>query len=543
MQDLSFTFPTPHFFLKGIEFSFMIYTFSNAYAPDGERMNIEEKKGKITATIEGLRTAGGQLEMPGHAEVCAYECEKGIRISVTAQIGGLEEVIRCIKVTVYGVPEGEVINLIDARPRAIPAEGLNLKYPEGWRDVGTPLVILQDDQKGLHYYRSLDTTVRDKRFVFIRKEERIDVELIFEEAATKMTGKIEVPEWEVGYGENLADIYEPHRLHVESSYGLVPWEKREDVPQWAREISLVAAIHCQHWTGYIFNDYEQVLENLKKICRQVEGRRVLAYLPGWEGRYYWKYGNYSPDTRMGGREGFLHLCQGAKELGVHVMPMFGINIVGSHFDNYEEWGLPSEFRGLGGSQYGGSVDWDGSRHYDHSSNRNLNPAAPRWQNRLFSQVTGLMDEYGFDAAFFDIAAVWMNDPNHDLYHGIKKLARRLKSHNPDVLLAGEAWYDGLAACIPLLQCGHTDGVLHWHDEAYAPMFDSYARGFGHLCLGDVSRGSTGVHELGYNVYRRCPLRKGIIPTITIVDGTLEKAPEQAAEIFKDANQYADLFLC
>ncbi len=542
MQDLSFSFPTPHFHLNGIEFSIMIYTFSNAYAPDEDKMCIEEEEEKVTAVIKGLRFAGGQLEMPGHVEINAHCCGEGIRIGATAWIDSREEVIRCIKVTVYGVPDGDLVNLIDARPRAIPTEGVNLKYPEGWRDVGTPLVILRDRQEYLHYYRSLDTMVRDKRFVFVRTKERLTAELIFEEAATNMTERIDMPEWEVGRGKSIADIYESHRLHVENSYGLTSWEERADVPKWARDISLIAAIHCQHWTGYVFNDYEQVLENLKKICRQVEGRRILAYLPGWEGRYYWKYGNYSPDERMGGKEGFLRLCQGAKELGIHVMPMFGINIVGSHFDNYEEWGLPSEFRGPGGSQYGGSVDWDGSRHYDHSSNRNLNPAAPRWQNRLYSQVTGLMDEYGFDAAFFDIAAVWMNDPNHNLYEGIKKLARRLKDHNPDVLLAGEAWYDGLAACIPLLQCGHTDGTLHWHDEAYAPMFDTYVRGFGHLCLGDVSRGSTGVHELGYNEYRRCPLRKGIIPTITIVDGTLEKAPDQAAEIFKDANLYAEMFL-
>lgn len=65
---------------------------------------------------------------------------------------------------------------------------------------------------------------------------------------------------------------------------------------------------------------------------------MLAYLPGWEGRYYWKYGNYVPDERMGGKEGFRKLCDGAKELGVHIMPMFGINVVGSHFENYEEWG-------------------------------------------------------------------------------------------------------------------------------------------------------------------------------------------------------------
>lgn len=74
------------------------------------------------------------------------------------------------------------------------------------------------------------------------------------------------------------------------------------------------------------------------------------------------------------------------------------------------------------------------------------------------------------------------------------------------------------------------------------MFDSYVRGFGHLCLGDVSRGSTGVHELGFNPIKRCPLRRGIIPTITITDGTLENAPEAAAEIFEDANRYARMYL-
>lgn len=60
--------------------------------------------------------------------------------------------------------------------------------------------------------------------------------------------------------------------------------------------------------------------------------------------------------------------------------------------------------------------------------------------------------------------------------------------------------------------------------------------------GDVSRGSTGVHELGFNPIKRCPLRRGIIPTITITDGTLENAPEAAAEIFEDANRYARMYL-
>lgn len=542
MQDLSYSFPTPHFILGDYEFSVMIYTFRNVYAPDENKLCMKQDENTIQADIGGLRWAGGQMEMPGAVEVRASLCECGIRIKASAAINNGSEDIRCIKITLHGIPEGEIINLIDARPREIPQEGLNLKYPEGWRDVGTPLVIMETSSGNLLYFRSLDDLVRDKRFVFTHTADGLNAELIFEEAATRMSDRIEAPEWEIGRGSSVAQIYGPHRLHVEKCYGLEAWEKRTDVPEWAREISLVASIHCQHWTGYVFNDYKMVLENLKKICTQVEGRRVLAYLPGWEGRYYWKYGNYCPDERMGGKEGFRKLCEGARDLGVHVMPMFGINAVGNHFEGYEEWGAPSEFRGPAGSRYGGSVDWDGSRHYDHNSNRSLNPAAPRWQNRLYSQVTELMADYGFDAAFFDISAVWMNDPNHYLYDGVRQLMGRLKKYNPDMLLAGEGWYDGLAACIPLLQCGHTDGVLHWHDEAFPPMFDTYVRGFGHLCLGDVSRGSTGVHELGFNPIKRCPLRKGIIPTITITDGTLENAPEAAAAIFEDANRYARIYL-
>lgn len=542
MQDLSYSFPTPHFILGDYEFSVMIYTFRNVYAPDENKLCMKQDENTILADIGGLRWAGGQMEMPGAVEVRASLCECGIRIKASATIHNGSEDIRCIKITLHGIPEGKIINLIDARPREIPQEGLNLKYPEGWRDVGTPLVIMETSSGNLLYFRSLDDIVRDKRFVFTHTADGLNAELIFEEAATRMSDRIKAPEWEIGRGSSVAQIYGPHRLHVEKCYGLEAWEKRTDVPEWAREISLVASIHCQHWTGYVFNDYEMVLENLKKICTQVEGRRVLAYLPGWEGRYYWKYGNYYPDERMGGKEGFRKLCEGARDLGVHVMPMFGINAVGNHFEGYEEWGAPSEFRGPAGSRYGGSVDWDGSRHYDHNSNRSLNPAAPRWQNRLYSQVTELMADYGFDAAFFDISAVWMNDPNHYLYDGVRQLMGRLKKYNPDMLLAGEGWYDGLAACIPLLQCGHTDGVFHWHDEAFPPMFDTYVRGFGHLCLGDVSRGSTGVHELGFNPIKRCPLRKGIIPTITITDGTLENAPEAAAEIFEDANRYARIYL-
>ena len=176
------------------------------------------------------------MKTPGRVLVSAYGTNTGIRVKAEAEIEN-EEDIRCIKIILYGIPEGKLVNLIDARPRSIPAEGLNLKYPEGWRDVGTPLVILKKEDGAYLYFRSLDECVRDKRFVFVRNGNRMDAELIFEEMAVRMTNRIVVPEWEIGYGTCLQEIYEPHRLHVEKSYGLVPWEQRADVPDWARGFS------------------------------------------------------------------------------------------------------------------------------------------------------------------------------------------------------------------------------------------------------------------------------------------------------------------
>jgi len=539
MQDLSFNFKNAIFQWGQAEFSVMIYTHSNAFSLNPTDTTAED--GRISCS--SLLTCGGQETAEGKVVIREVQSKNEISLRIKAKIDDLGEEIRSVKVTIRGLPTGEIINLIDARPKEIPVEGLRFKYPEGWRDAGTPLVLMKTAQGKSLYVRSMDTRVREKTFVFQKEETGLRAELIYEPVATEMGNTIEVPEWKIGFTSKPEQIYEDHRNHAEAAFELQRWKEREDVPSWARDVSLIAAIHCQHWTGYIFNDYQAVLEDIEKLCDKIESRRILAFLPGWEGRYYWKYGNYSPDERLGGAEGFRKLIEGAHRLGVHVMPMFGINITGVHHEGFSAWGEPCEIRTASGNFSRASVDWDGSRHYDHSSNRTLNPASPKWQNRLVQQITGLADDYGFDGAFLDIAAAWSNDPNHYVYEGVKALTSRLKENRPDFLLAGEGWYDGLMACIPLLQCGHTDGHLHWHDEAYAPMFDTYARNFGHLCLGDPVRLSTGVHEQGTNPEWRCPLRKGIIPTMTIVDGTLDDMNHECVnQIIADAKEYAERYL-
>ena len=69
------------------------------------------------------------------------------------------------------------------------------------------------------------------------------------------------------------------------------------------------------------------------------------------------------------------------------------------------------------------------------------------------------------------------------------------------------------------------------------MFDTYVREFGHLCLGDPAFLSTGVHEQGHNPEWRTPLTKGVIPTLTVIGGTLDGAPERVDMIIGDAEEY------
>lgn len=540
MQDLSFDFGDQIFEFNGLHFGIQVFTFENVYGLDQSQVAITQDGLRFTVVCNGLSWAGGQERVEGFVSLEAVAQANSTCFEIEAHC---TKTIRCVKLFFTNVTPGVIVNLREGSAREIPETGLNLRYPEGWRELYTPLVVLQNQAKELQYFRSLDSQIREKRFVFIPKDDTLTVELIFEDTAIEMTNRVKVPTWEVGWTGSVQQILKDQASHLEQTLNLVPWEKRSDVPDWARQISLVAAIHCQHYTGYVFNDYSKVLETLRWLAERIEPQRILAYLPGWEGRYYWQYGDYRPDPRMGGEAGFTRLIEGARALGIHVMPMFGINIVNRAIENFEQWGAPAISSQAGGLTGAGSVDWDGSRNYDLGWGALLNPGAPTWQNRLVTQITGLVEKYGFDGVFLDISACWQNDPRHNMYTGTFKLIERLRENHPELLVAGEGWYDGVGLATPLMQTGHTEGKLHWHDDlAYPGFFDKYNRSFAHLCLGDPGRGSTGVHELGYNPIRTSPLRKGVIPTITIVEDTLEKAPAEVLKIIEAGRSYANLYI-
>jgi len=112
--------------------------------------------------------------------------------------------------------------------------------------------------------------------------------------------------------------------------------------------------------------------------------------------------------------------------------------------------------------------------------------------------------------------------------GLRQLNARLRAGHPELLVAGEDWYDGLLPILPVFQQTATwRQVPEWVGR--------YARLIGHICDGDPSRNSTGVHEAGCSPYVRLPQTETYIPTLTFVDGTLEEAlPEIEAVIAQAA---------
>lgn len=546
MHHLSYSSKNPIFQFEDLKLSVQVFTFSNVYEPDSGKLIVSQSGQHLNVQCNGFCWAGGQEHIGGFVELSIKQEENRFYARLHAKHP--TEKIRCVKLSILDCVRGKIANLrqpyMQEQLREIEDDGLILRYPNGFEGLYTPLAVMQTEHS-CAWFRSLDQTVTPKTFAFLPHGNRCDVELIYEQNARQFAEEIQVPLWEFGFCGDYETIMQQQTEWIASTFHLQNWEDRQDVPAWAKKISLIATMHCEHWTGYVFNTYKDIISNMRAIANHVAPENVLVYLPGWEGRYYYQYGDFHPSDRLGGADAFREMIETAHRLGMHVMPMFMINGANPRTDDFAIWGASSLYTNPSGyPQIWGSCDWDTSRHYDHNCGFPLNPAAPLWQDRLVSQVNTLIDQFQFDAVFMDLAAVYCNDRKFDVLEGTLNIARRIRKEHPNILMAGEGWYDALSAEYPLTQPSLTEsGDCRWSDRPHPALFNRFNRCFSHLGTGDVSRGSTGVFESGYNhITEIAPLRKGIIPTITIVDGTLSNAPERAEIIFEQAREYCKRFI-
>ncbi|TDE14269.1 hypothetical protein [Jiangella asiatica] len=526
-------YPVPN--VPGAEWSVEVFTVDDVRLLDPRRTTFEG--GSLLA--DGLTWPGAQRNVAGRVRADLMIAPGGD--AVTWRIRAEADVpVKAIKLLFRGLPGGAEDGWWSpTTPRDValtprPDEPVLLRYP--WPNWQTPWICQGEGPAVTLSTR--DTEVRAKRFyTFLPPWSPSAVtEVVCDQLATRRTPDFEAPPIVLRTCADVAAVHADlaeHLEHVERSFGLADWEDRADVPDWARDIRLVVTLHGQHWTGYVFNTFDDMGRILEEVTRHVPGEHVLAYLPGWEGRYYWQYPIYRPGEDLGGADGFRRLTQTARRLGVHLMPMFGAN--GANVGRYPRW-EDAAFRSAG-DRYVVHVnhpDWDGDRTREDDQVF-LNPGEPEYRAFLREQIGELVTSYDVAGVFLDTSACWFDDPRHELYAGYRALVGELREAHPGLLVCGEGWYDALLGLLPVNQT--------WLDVARPPRTPDlpyrYSRVLGHLNSGCPGQGSTGVHEGGFREPAK-PLRvPGFVPSLGFVSDTLERYADDVAAFCREVGGRED----
>jgi hypothetical protein len=515
----SFDLNYPIFDAHDLRLSVQVVARDNVYGVDPAQTSGRLEGDTFVVRSAGLSWAGGTQRADGKV-VLRVRLDAPGRVSLRVKARA-NEPIRCVKILLRDLPAPLAL-VEEGGERAVGALGEVLAYPNR---LGAPILLVRAGDATLAL-RAEDPEVREKRFAVAT--ERVGalagrgvVELIHEEAASRFARDLEAPPWIVARDLSRGALECEHAGFAAQAHGLRAWREREDVPGWARELRLALTLHGMHWTGRAFLDYPAMLEILRFVAARIDGRHVLAYLPGWEGRYYWQYGEYRPEPQLGGEIAFAVLCDEARRLGVHLMPMFGGNCVNAWLPRFERIDPRMYMKSATGNRFhGNQPDWDFSRAHDTGWQAWLNPGHIGWRDDLCAQIESLHQTFGFDGVFLDTIHVWINDPDHAVHPGIVSLVGRLRASIPGVLLAAEHDYDALLPLFGLFQRAYWGRDPSWT----AP----YALRIAHLCEGEPE-GRTGVHEFG--TWRmpgagdpHAPAR-GYLPTLAFQDDTLERSRE------------------
>lgn len=538
VNDLSFdprdpTFEAPG--MPGVRWAIQIFTVNNLYALDPQRVTLTAHDAGVSLVCDGLAWAGQQRTAAGRVEVRVGRDSDALTWRVSAWH---DEPIKNVKLLLYGLPEAALATgwwmpttAEGAFEHPSPELPLRWRYPfpewhTAWACAG--------DASDAVTVSVRDPEVRPKcLYVHLPPytDERAVVEIVCEEDARRWGDHFASPEIRLRHCTSQTEInadFESHLGFIEDAFALRPWDERGDVPAWMRDIRLVLNLHGQHWTGFVFNTFDRMAETLRVVADDIPGDQVLAYVPGWEGRYYYEYPFYQPGDDLGGEAGFRRLLATARELGIRVMPMFGAN--GANAQRYPDWERAA-FRNRTDRivRLINCPDWDTDR-AGEDDQLFLNPGEPGFRAHLAGQVSDAVARYDLDGVFLDTSACWFNDPRYNVVDGYRALLAGLRDRHPGVLFAGEGWWDALLGIFPVNQSWlGVDRVYRRGD-----LLTRYARAIGHLADGTPGPGSTGVHEAGYHRGPRPTPTFGHIPTLGFVDDTLERYAAEVAAVCRAA---------
>jgi hypothetical protein len=537
-MKFSFDFPEPSVEFGGLRIGFLLFTYENAYGLDARVMNVTTRNGGLQIACDRLVWAGGQETAPARFEARLQGSADLLEWDASV---AMDRPIKAVTTVIRGVPRGRISgsgqSFFDPGDDEVllgyPFSGGDLFGPGAARGLTTPLAIIEASSGRYFFLSSLDSRVRTKRFYFQPGENSYRVEAVHEVEGWMERKEVEVPRWRVGRTTSLEAAAGPHFEHIEQAYQIPRWERRADAPDWLRGISLVLTLHGMHFTGYIFQDFERMLEILRWVATRIPAERVLALLAAWDGRYYWDYPVYRAAERMGGEAGFSNLIARAHELGFRMMPMFGANAANRRQAVFERFADAFTAKIDGDRADLNWVDWDNDRHQDGWLSY-MNLGVESWRRYLTERISDAIERYRPDAYFLDIVGGFVNNPIADMHEGTRLLVEELRQRHPRVVAVGEMHYDALLSFLPLY---HSFSATELPGEHLR-----FARFFQHLSLPAPGRGSTGVHEAGFQKWNpeTLSLTEHQIPTLNVVDDSFDRHRAEMEAVIRRARERAGL---
>ncbi|UVI27329.1 hypothetical protein [Paenibacillus spongiae] len=531
MYTIGYDFGDTLVALGELRFAVRLYTESNVYAPDPDRVAITGDERRTVMRADGLCWAGNQRKADGEIELEIVRGRDGRYIvSARGKHGG--EVCKSMMVEVFGIDIAALTYDQDKREAIGSHRAIRAKRYPGF-GMKMPLVFAEEASGAEWYAMTKDDRVRGKGFAvhYDPYLETYALDLAHEEDKRFRNQEIVSPPWHIGRCADRAAVIAERCRDLEDCFHLVPFERRTDIPDWLGGIRLIVTLHGEHWTGHVFNTFADMERELEWIVERIPGREVLAFLPAWDGRYYYNYPQYEPSPYMGGAEGFKLLMAKARLLGIRVVPMLGANALNLRFAEQlglqdaavrDEWGHECRINW---------VDWDYDLAVENDSVL-ANMGHPDFRRHMIERASYLVDEYGVDGIFLDISSFWANDPRYSPYEGTMAWADEMRARYPGLLLFGENSYDALWGTFGLFHEAGSPG-------AYEHALYRYTRQSHYLAHPALGRGSAGVHEWSWRWAVGLPEGEfpELIPTLSIVSDTITEHAEAAQSVIEQARKW------
>ncbi len=521
---IGYDFKDPYINFSGLKFALRLSTENNIYCPNPKKFTVQKLSNReIILKTNSLSAAGGQLISKGMMEL-KLSIENNQRIRISAKASHNSELIKGILVLVKGI---NVKSMISEQYQAkgvqdfVNKKGIHVSYPS--RSATMPLVFFTtlDDE---WYVLSKDRKVMKKGFACSYDHLTNEPVIILSHDADmrNISTGIQAPDWVIGKNQPRIKIVKERCYDLEKYFGVSPFHEKQNIQKKIIEnLKVITFFHGVHWTGHVFNTYDQMGEQLEWITETVEGNQILAFLPAWDGRYYVNYPIHEPDERMGGSKGLKKFVKKAHELGIKVVLMLG----GPNLSTFKfleknkmmDAGLKTS---AGQVELQNWLDWNTDLQIE-TMGLIMNFGHPKYRNYMITKTAELFDNFNVDGVFLDGTLRWKNSPDYSPYEGLVEYTKEIRKKYPKKLIMGEDGYDAIYGLFDLF---HTSGGPLGHENFLL----RYTRQFYYLAY-PAENGSAGVHEIGWSsesntINNADP--KYTIPSISLFSGDQDKYNSQ-----------------